>query len=113
MPISDHYRGGMTERLLVRVITVDTSKPRIEVIGKDASVIQVSLVYNQPLFVWPHEGEFWTIVRENGAWSLESKVLEPDENFPVSPGDGQVLTEKIWTPSGDYLIRHSEFQALE
>lgn len=106
MPISDHYRGGMTERLLVQILTVDVANGRIEVVGKDAAVIQVGVGgKSPPIFVWPQEKEYWTIIRENSEWSLEHKLEGPGETeYTILPGQGQVQAETIWTPSGERLI---------
>jgi hypothetical protein len=109
--LSDHYRGGVTERLLVSIITVDPPNKRIEVVGKDAAVIQVAVgPQTPPLFRWPKQGELWTIVRENGSWGLENLVPGPDDTPPaaLNPGDAIAQAEKVWTPSGDYLVRKSE-----
>jgi hypothetical protein len=114
--LSDHYRGGATERLLVSIITVDPSNGRIEAVGKDAAVIQVVVGPQTPaLFRWPAQGELWTIVRENGVWGLENWVPGPD-NTPLAslnPGEGIVQTDKIWTPSGDYLLTSAVDYALQ
>lgn len=111
MGVSDHYRSGMVERLLVRIFTVDPPNGRIEVVGKDSAVIQIGINQIPPLFVWPRQSEFWTVVRENGEWNLENKITGPDETLSAKPGEGVVQAEKIWTPSGDYLITKSELEA--
>lgn len=115
MPLSDHYKGGMTERLLVSIITVDPSTRRVEAVGKDAAVIQVSVGPQFPaMFRWPAQGELWTIVRENGSWQLESRVPGPDDTplASLSPGDGLVQSETIWTPSGAKLLRDTDIEGL-
>lgn len=111
--LSDHYRSKMTERLFVRVITVDPANRRIEVVGKDAAVIPIGISVAPPLFRWPKQGEFWTITRENGEWQLENYLPGPDESAVVQPGEALIQAEKIWTPSGDYLLRKSELDAAE
>jgi hypothetical protein len=84
MPISDHYRGGQTEKMAVTIVTVDPSTNRIEGVGRDAAVIQVSAP-NGPLVRWPAVNELWLIRRENGVWQLDSfvesapKTLVPGE----------------------------------
>ncbi len=111
--ISDHYKGGMTERLLVKVITCDPATSRIEVVGKDAAVIQVGVGVVPPFFRWPVQGEFWTIVRENAEWSMESRVPTPDDKQlnTLAPGEAMVQAEKIWTPSGDHLVLNDDFSS--
>src|SRR4051812_39309692 len=107
MPISDHYRGGMTERLSVKIITVDVANGRVEAVGKDAAVIQIGVSQVPPLFCWPVENERWTIIRENGQWQLESK-LPDSESLDIStlnPGDAIVQAKTIWTPDGERLIK--------
>jgi len=108
--LSEHYKSGLVERLLVTILTVDPASGRVEVIGKDAAVIQINVSQIAPLFRWPVQGELWTIVRENGVWKLEYMLANPDSKSinTLTPGEGIVQTEKIWTPSGDYLARRSE-----
>jgi hypothetical protein len=94
----------MTERLLVQILTVDPSHQRIEGVGKDAAVIQIGVGKAPPLFVWPQQGEYWTIIRENGEWTLQSKLTGPDEQVAAAPGEAMVQAETIWTPSGERLL---------
>lgn len=110
MGISDHYRGGMTERLMVTIVTVDPISSRVEVVGKDAAVIQIDVSQTSAIFVWPVQGEVWTIIRENGEWALEGKLLGPDDTqlSTLSPGEALLQAEKFWTPSGDHLVVASE-----
>jgi hypothetical protein len=110
MPLSDHYRGGATERLLVSILTVDPASGRVEVVGKDAAVIQIGVGRVPAIFRWPVQGEVWTIIRENGEWSLESKVSDPDSKSlsTLNPGEAMVQADKIWTPSGEYLVTSDE-----
>lgn len=113
--LSDHYRGGMTERLAVVIVTSDPATGRLEVVGKDAAVIQVSVGRIPVLFRWPKQGEYWTIIRENGEWALEERMPDPDAKSLLSliPGEAIVQAEKIWTPSGDYLLRASDVVGLD
>lgn len=107
MGISDHYKGGITERLTAVVITSDPTTQRVEVVSKDAAVIQIGISPLPALFRWPVEGEYWTIVRENGNWTLESIVESPNatkrtENMAV--GESLIQSEVVWTPSGERFI---------
>jgi hypothetical protein len=91
MGINDHFAGGVTERLAVKVVTVDPPTGRVEVVGKDAAVIQVSVgpAFNLT-FQWPRPNENWTIVRENGYWKLESRFPTPDDALratDLNPGE--------------------------
>lgn len=107
MSLSDHYRGGATERLMVTIITVDPPNSRVEVVGKDAAVIQISVLRAPALFRWPIQGEFWTIIRENGEWALEEKVQDPDSTSlrSLEPGEALIQSNTIWTPNGEKLIK--------
>lgn len=107
MPLSDHYKGGLTERLLVNIVTVDPANNRIEVVGKDAAIIQINVSRTPMLFRWPIQGETWTIIRENGDWSIEAKVSGPDEKqvATMAPGEALVQANTIWTPDGEKVIR--------
>jgi hypothetical protein len=113
MPISDHY--ARYEKLAVRIITVDTSTMRIEAVGKDAAVIQVS-VNNRPAgFRWPIEGEAWIVRREGTEWMLDSKLEDPD-HIALSDGepgdlmgpDGFIPQHKTKATSGQGLVWTSE-----
>src|SRR4051794_39496423 len=106
--LSDHYKGGMTERLTVTIVTVDIPNGRIECVGKDAAVIQVAVTPIHTLFRWPKEGELWTIVRENGLWKLESLLGTQPAG---SPGEAIIQTETLWTPSGDRFVKISVLDA--
>lgn len=104
MPISDHYRGGMTERLIVSVVTVDPPTGRVEVVGKDAAVIQIKVQPIPVVFRWPREGEYWTIVRENGVWALDALVESLDSSTRINniqPGEALIQSETLLTPSGE------------
>jgi microcystin-dependent protein len=107
MALSDHYPGGLTERLIVHIITVDPPSGRIEGVGKDAAVIQIGVNRAPMLFRWPVVGEHWTIIRENGSWTLESKIADPDgKNLgELNPGEAMVQSNTIWTPDGEVLIK--------
>jgi hypothetical protein len=112
--LSDHYAGGLTERLIVHIITVDPANGRIEGVGKDAAVIQIGLSPSlPPLFRWPVEDEYWTIVRENGIWRLESKLADPDSVSPQSldPGEALIQADNIFTTGGERLITSEQFPA--
>lgn len=87
MPVSDHY--NRYEKLAVRIITVDTSALRVEGVGKDAAVIQISVSHRPPGFRWPIEGELWIIEREASDWALVSKIegVEPPFLRDGEPGD--------------------------
>lgn len=112
--LSDHYKGGMTERLLVRVVTVDPLSRKIEVVGKDAAVIQVNVALASTLFVWPTQGEFWTIVRENGDWLLEARVSNREDKSldTLNPGEAMLQSNSIWTPNGDKLATQTSINLL-
>lgn len=109
MPVSDHY--NRYEKLAVRIITVDTSALRVEGVGKDAAVIQISVGHRPPGFRWPIEGELWIIEREASDWALVSKIEDPD-SLALSDGepgdlmgpDGYIPQHKIKATSGQGLI---------
>lgn len=116
MPISDHYAGGATERLAVRIVTVDVVNGRIEAVGKDASVIQVGVSAALPAtFVWPTEGEYWIITRVNGVWNLDAKISHPDDIHVtnLAPGDALIQSDTIWTASGAKLVRSDQLEVDE
>lgn len=103
MGIADHYRGGMTERLIVSIVTCDPVSGKLEVVGKDAAVISVGVAPVPVLFRWPKEGEYWIIERVNGNWQLGSLVESPDSasrTETIEPGEALIQAETLWTPSG-------------
>lgn len=107
MTVSDHYRSGMTERLIVTIVTVDPPSGTVEGVGKDAAVIQINVTRTPAIFRWPVQGEYWSIIRENGEWALEECLPNPDNKqlSTLAPGEAIVQAETIWTPSGEKLIR--------
>jgi hypothetical protein len=103
MGLADHYKGGQTERLTGVIVTSDPTTRRIEVVAKDAAVIQIGVGPLPALFRWPIEGEYWTIVRENGDWKLESVVEDPKaikRASTIGAGEALVQAEVLWTPLG-------------
>lgn len=108
MGVSDHYQGGMTERLIVAIVTVDPSSNRIEGVGKDAAVIQISVGPLPPLFRWPKQDEYWTIERVNGQWQLGSLVENPDSLSvsDIQPGEVMIQGDKVWTSTGRGVVTH-------
>lgn len=109
MPVSDHY--NRYEKLAVRIITVDTSALRVEGVGKDAAVIQISVSHRPPGFRWPIEGELWIAERQGTDWALVSKMEDPD-SLALSDGepgdlmgpDGYIPQHEIKATSGQGLI---------
>ena len=95
MTVSDHFRGGTTEKIVAKIITVDPPTLRVEAVGKDAAVLQVKVgVEVSPAFRWPMEGEIWTLIRENGYWTLGSRMPQSDDVLKVTdlnPGDTLAL----------------------
>ena len=114
MGLSDHYRGGATEKMMVSIITSDPATNRIEAVGRDAAVIQV-LPGKSPLLRWPAQGEYWIVLRENGIWSLDSIVENPESVKKIvnlQPGESIADTTRIWLPSGEYLLTTVDGNAL-
>jgi parallel beta-helix repeat protein len=100
MPISDHYRGGQTEKMAVAIVTCDPSVGRIEGVGRDAAVIQIGSPQGA-LVRWPKEGEYWIVRRENGLWQLDSLA---EASGTVATGDSLLESETLWTPSGERFL---------
>jgi hypothetical protein len=107
MSISDHYRGGQTERMVVTIVTSDAATSQIEVVGRDAAVIRIAPP-NGPLVRWPKEGELWIIKRENGLWQLESFVENADsvkKTSTLMPGEASLNASRLYAVRvrvGDY-----------
>ncbi len=92
MPISPHFVSNV-EKQYVKIITVDPSTQRIEVLGKDAAITQVAVGEPGAAFQWPLVGEVWTISRENGYWRLGGRVPHPDDPVRITdlePGESML-----------------------
>jgi hypothetical protein len=113
MAMSDHYRGGMTERLIVSIVTCDPATGRIEVVGKDAAVIQIGVKPVPVVFRWPKQGETWMIERVNGNWQLGPLVESPDSAIHVEniqPGEALIQAESLRSPSGERFLTTAHVQ---
>src|SRR5687767_919603 len=106
MPISSHYRGAMVERLAARVVTCDPTTRRLEVVAKDAAVIQVAVTDIPTVFKWPNVGDQVVIVRKNGYWYLETGFVGPDEMQieDMDVGDVRIGGEKIIDSRGNRIV---------
>jgi hypothetical protein len=106
MPLSDHYNGGRTEKMVVTIVTSDAETSRIEVVGRDAAVIQATPM-GGTLVRWPKVGELWVVRRENGIWQLDSVIENRDALVTVSmlmAGKALIQATTIWTPSGERVL---------
>jgi hypothetical protein len=108
MAIRDHVQR--VRKLRGRVTTVDPSQRIVEVVTADGNAHRVYITdISAGGFVWPIEGEDWSIYEENGMWVLGNKFLNQDEaveleslqpgdtyppRFTIegTPGDGDVAT---------------------
>lgn len=107
MPLSDHY--ARTERLAVQIVTCDPATQRLEGVGKDAAVIQISTSGRPPAFRWPKEGEYWVIERENADWTLLARIEE--DGLVIKAKDGQpgdLMSPEGWIPQSDVPIRYND-----
>jgi hypothetical protein len=114
MSISDHYRGGQTERMVVTIVTVDPASGLIEGVGRDAAVIQIQAGFNSAFFRMPFEREQWIVKRENGIWQLESlvEVSEwPKKQKNLQMGEALINGTKVWLSGGAYLTTNSDLGA--
>jgi hypothetical protein len=89
MGVRDHITA--VRKLRGRVSTVDPSKDLIEVICQDRQARRLA-VYDLPSdFVWPVEGQEWSIYEENGYWKLGDRFYSPEERDALrtlEPGQG-------------------------
>lgn len=87
-------------KLRVKILMVDPAQRIIDVAIVDGNARRLAMFDIDPSFVWPREGEEWSIYEENGDWVLGKKFLNADENgafqasipgmsilAPVIPGD--------------------------
>lgn len=112
MGIADHYLNSATEKLYARISTVDPSTLTVRGVAKGAELpimIQGSL---PNVFVWPKEGETWSIYRENGNWTLGGKLPTVDDNVRIqdlAPGEGYISSASI---IGGSYVNIQSFGAL-
>lgn len=58
----------------VEVTTVDQEKRKIEAKLKDGGIILVPVYTSPVLFRWPKVGEYWTVRKDGGDWSLGDPI---------------------------------------
>jgi hypothetical protein len=74
MAISDWMTQGLADKQIVRILTVDPTKRRVEGALKDGTMIQIKVWEVPTVFRWPKTEEMWTVRRDHGFWSLDARL---------------------------------------
>jgi hypothetical protein len=112
MPLSDHFRS-MSERMQVKVLTVDPASNRVEATTRDGAVIQIDVSGSgSGVFIWPQENEVWMVERQNISWRLLGRISSPDDaSAPMSDlaaGEGRIDTVVLKNRNGQRFALSSE-----
>lgn len=105
MGVTDHRPANNKQR--VTIVTVDPTQRRVQGALKDGGPIEIAVWEVDSFFVWPQQGETWTVNYQNGYWMLGSRILELDSNTQVealSPGQARIGADTILTPSGNSVV---------
>lgn len=96
-------------------MTVDTANRKIEASLKDRTIVQIAVFDTPEMFVWPQEGESWTIQQCNGIWMLDRRLGGGDDLQiqDLQPGEGKISADVIKTPSGKSVIVVDDSMARE
>lgn len=114
MPVSSHLKPGLGPRHMVKILTVQPSKRKIEAALKDGGLIHVATFDTGPVFVWPVEGEYWTVRQENGMWMLDKRVDVADDHKidNLMPGQAKIQADVVKTISGKSVVAVNDSKAV-
>lgn len=96
MALNDHL--NRVSKMRAHIVTVDPSQKLIEALTADGSVKRLVVADVPNSFMWPREGEDWSIYEENGYWYLGNKYLDQEEDRllrAMLPGTGRISNPKI------------------
>jgi hypothetical protein len=109
MAVSDHV--GTVSKLRAKILTVDPSRRIIEAAANDAYARRIALFDVPQGFVWPQEGEEWSIYEENGYWRLGNRYLDPEENDALqdfAPGVAVAPTNSKTLDGGTNVVVYGD-----
>lgn len=97
----------------VKIFAVDPSTRTIHaVLMQSGAGINVAVWETGNLFIWPKEGEIWTVYKgSNGIWMLDKPVETVDTVFPVDgmePGQAKIASDKIFDKNGQAVVSTDE-----
>jgi hypothetical protein len=109
MALSDHLTR--VAKLRATIVTVDPSQRLIEAVTAEGGPPRRLAIFDIPNgFMWPVEGEDWSIYEENGYWRLGNKYLNDDEDAlllplylrqrPLATAIGCISRRWRWQPQG-------------
>jgi hypothetical protein len=104
MAVSDHI--SRVNKLRGIVTTVDPGNMVLEITCQDRQPRRIFLADIPSGFVWPAEGEQWSIYEENGYWRLGNRFPQPNDAMRIeNMGVGEGLTPAaLWTPAGTKVM---------
>jgi len=105
MAIHDHIKPGLDARVMAKILTVDPSQRKIEAALKDGGLIHVAVFDSPSVFVWPQQGEFWTVRKDSGIWKLDKRVDSNDDHKidNINPGEAKIYADTITNMSGHII----------
>lgn len=94
---------GYTDKLTVRVLTVDKAKSRVECATRDGASIWAAVWETGEVFRWPKTGEVWTVRKDTGIWRMDKIVRTPVEEKvsgevtldELAEGEARILGDKV------------------
>jgi hypothetical protein len=105
MAIHDHIKPGLDARVMAKIVTVDPSQRKIEAALKDGGLIHIAVFDSSSVFVWPQQGEHWTVRKDSGIWRLDRRVDSNDEHKidNINPGEAKIYADTITNMSGHII----------
>ena len=102
MAIHDHIKPGLDARVMAKIVTVDPAQRKIEAALKDGGLIHIAVFDSPSVFVWPQQGEHWTVRKDSGIWRLDKRVDSNDEHKidNINPGEAKIYADTITNMSG-------------
>jgi len=107
MAVSDFMAPGIGPRRACKISKVDPANRVIEASLKDATTVQIAVFDSPGLFIWPKEGEYWTIHQREGFWMLDHRAESYDDEQKIAdlnPGEGRIDSDVIKTISGKDFV---------
>lgn len=99
---------------MVKILTVDPSNRKIEGALKDGGIVHIATFDADPVFVWPREGEYWTVRKDSGIWKLDKRLDTYDDHKidDLNPGEAKIYADTITTKSGKNVVAVDDSSAI-
>lgn len=94
---------GYTDKQVVRIMTVDKERNRVECAMRDGAMVYAAIWESPVIFRWPKTGEIWTIRKDTGIWRLGNQVegsstINESSATPISDlneGETRILGDTV------------------